>query len=115
LVVPDLTLQNWLVSDFESLLLATGARAAGKGADPSPITTTVLTELKEAASLTALRAPANIRAARAAIIVFCMGTTSFNRTFFSLSFSFLLESTAYGDTNPDQTRPSALAANCQRA
>jgi len=62
-----------LVSDFESLLLASGARAAGKGADPSPITTTVLTELKEAASLTALRAPANIRAARAAIMVFFMG------------------------------------------
>jgi len=64
-----------LVSDIESLLpvLAAGVKVAGKGADPSPITMTVLTELMEVASPAALRAPANIRAARAAIIVFFMG------------------------------------------
>ena len=54
------------------------------------MTTTVLGEPTEVAPLTALRAPANIKAARAAIIVcFTVVTTSRIERF--LRFSFSLE------------------------
>jgi hypothetical protein len=43
-----------------------------KEVEPSPTTATECNEMIEAASLAALSAPANIRAARAAIIVFFM-------------------------------------------
>ena len=47
-----------------------GGKVVGIGADPSPMTTTALLRgLTEVAPLTALRAPANIKAAKAAIIV----------------------------------------------
>jgi hypothetical protein len=41
-----------------------------KAVEPSPTTATGCKERTEAASLAALRAPANIRAARAAIVIF---------------------------------------------
>jgi hypothetical protein len=45
-------------------------KVVGIGADPSPMTTTALLQgLMEVAPLTAPKAPANIKAARAAIIV----------------------------------------------
>ena len=53
-----------------------GGRVSGIGADPSPMRMMVLAELTEVAPLTALRAPASIKAARAAIVVFFMFTTS---------------------------------------
>jgi len=65
-----------VVSDVESLLVSAAGGVSGSGADPSPMTMTVLAELMEVAPLTALRAPASIKAARAAIIVFFMFTTS---------------------------------------
>ncbi len=43
-------------------------KVVGIGDEPSPMTTAVLRELTEVAPLTALRAPANIKAAKAAII-----------------------------------------------
>jgi hypothetical protein len=51
-------------------------RAIGIGEDPSPITMTEVVALTEVAPLTALKAPASINAARVAIIVFFIFTTS---------------------------------------
>jgi hypothetical protein len=67
--------QNLVLSDVKSLLVSAGGRASGIGAAPSPMTMTVLAEPMEVAPLTALRAPASINAARAAIIVFFIFTT----------------------------------------
>jgi hypothetical protein len=65
-----------VASDDESLLISVVGRASGIGADPSPIMRTGVVELTEVAPLTALRTPASIKAARVAIIVFFIGTTS---------------------------------------
>jgi hypothetical protein len=69
-------LQNLVVSDAGSLLGAADGRAVGTGADPSPIMLTAVVALTEAAPPTALRAPASIKAARVAIMVFFIFTTS---------------------------------------
>jgi hypothetical protein len=65
-----------LVSDAESQLVLAAGTAVGIGADPSPVTMTALAELVEMAKvapLMALRAPASIKAAMAAVIVLFMG------------------------------------------
>jgi hypothetical protein len=64
-----------LVAIDESQLESTAGRVSGIGADPSP-TRTGVAELMAVAPPTALRAPASIKAAREAIIVFFIGTTS---------------------------------------
>jgi hypothetical protein len=69
-------LQNFVLRNEASPLLCTEGRAIGVGADPSPITMTGVVALTEVAPLTALRAPASIKAARVAIIVFFIFTTS---------------------------------------
>jgi len=68
-------LQNFVVRDEASPLLSAEPRTIGIGADPSPITRTGVVALMEVAPLTALRAPASIKAARVAIIVFFIFTT----------------------------------------
>src|SRR3974377_755858 len=69
-------LQNFVVRDGASPLLSGEGKAIGIGADPSPITRTGVGGLTGVARLTALRAPASINAARVAIIVFFIFTTS---------------------------------------
>jgi hypothetical protein len=67
--------QNLVVNEEESLSGSAEGKASGIGADPSPITMTVVA-LTEVAPPTALSAPASIKAARVAIMVFFIFTTS---------------------------------------
>jgi hypothetical protein len=60
------------MSDVESPLVSAGASASGIGAEPSPIKIAGADEFTELAPLTALRAPASIKAARVAMSVFFM-------------------------------------------
>jgi hypothetical protein len=59
-----------LLSEVASLLWELDDSNIGNGAEPSPTRATGWSEFTEVAPLTALRAPANIKAARAAIAVF---------------------------------------------
>jgi hypothetical protein len=73
-LVGSTRIQN-LVAIDESRLESMADRVSGIGADPSP-TRTGEAELMAVAPPTALRAPASIKAAKVAIIVFFIGTTS---------------------------------------
>lgn len=70
----DPTATKELLSDVESLaLLMADEKDLGMGAEPSPVMMTAFVELAEIARLVlliALSAPANIRAAAVAVIVF---------------------------------------------